>query len=318
LFVDAHLHVGLHGISSSNLITYLDRNKMDQCWLLTWEEKSPRHPWYLPLTIESVFQAYQKYPSRVVPMYAPDPSGDSWESSMEFWFRLGIRGIGELKVTSSWYDKHITDLLDVAVKLRLPLIFHMEASCSAYWPLTSSAAERMACRLLNKTRSLSMGQRSLEYVTENSQLARSILDPRYRSFPGYLPEFSGLEQRLKEYPQVTFVGHGPLFWKGISSDMGTEIYPKKPIQRGGILPRLLTKYQNLYADISGMSGFNALSRDRKFSQQLLTEFSSKILFGTDNASLGLESLLKRMALSYTDIRKICGENALRIMEGAGI
>jgi predicted TIM-barrel fold metal-dependent hydrolase len=73
----------------------------------------------------------------------------------------------------------------------------------------------------------------------------------------------------------------------------------------------------LDADISGLSGYNALYRDAKFSQHFLGEFGSRILFGTDNASLDLKYLLSTLRLSSTENKKICGENALRIMETAG-
>jgi len=239
MIVDAHLHIGFNGISTSSVINYLDRNRIDCCWLLTWEEKYPAHPGYRPLPVAEVFEAYQKYPSRVIPMYAPDAANGSLESTMAFWHRLGIRGIGEVKVTASWYSTEVTALLDVARKLRLPLVFHMEDPRSIYWPATNSAADKAACKLLNRFKKSRLGEETLEYIAQNSALARAILDSRNHFIPAYLPECSGLEGRLQAYPEVTFIGHGPLFWKGISADMGLELHPKGPVEKGGIVPRLL-------------------------------------------------------------------------------
>jgi predicted TIM-barrel fold metal-dependent hydrolase len=317
VFIDAHLHVDLHGMSIKKLIAYLDRNRIDQCWLLTWEEKNPTHPCYHHLTIEKVFEAYQKYPSRVVPMYAPDPKTESWESTMKFWVLRGVRGIGELKVTSGWSSSEITKLLDVARNLKLPVIFHMEEPSSAFMPATDFIADKIGCKFLNRMTSTRLGRTSLDYIARNYLPAHSFLDSRQRFHPGYFSEFSGLEERLCEYPHVTFIGHGPLFWKGISRDSGPDLYPKGPVEPGGILLRLFREYPNLHADISGMSGYNALRRDVRFSRKFLNEFSSRILFGTDNVSLGHKQLLSTLKLTAGDLKKICADNALRIMEIAG-
>ncbi len=317
MFIDAHLHVDLHGMSISKLIAYLDRNRIDQCWLLTWEEKNPAHPCYHHLTIERVFEAYQKYPSRVVPMYAPDPKTESWETTMKFWFLRGIRGIGELKVTSGWSSTEMTKLLNVARKLKLPVIFHMEEPSSAFMPATDFMADKIGCKFLNRMTSTRFGRTSLDYLRRNYPAASSFLDSRQRFHPGYFSEFSGLEQRLREYPQVTIIGHGPLFWKGISRHLGPDLYPKGPVEAGGILLRLFREYPNLHADISGMSGYNALRRDAIFSRKFLDEFSPRILFGTDNVSLGHKELLKTLRVSATELNRICADNALRIMKIAG-
>ncbi|AFM26934.1 amidohydrolase family protein [Desulfomonile tiedjei] len=317
MFIDAHLHVDLHGMSIDKLIAYLDRNRIDQCWLLTWEEKNPAHPCYHHLTIEKVFEAYQKYPSRVVPMYAPDPKTESWETTMKFWFLRGIRGIGELKATSGWSSSEMTKLLDFADKLKLPVIFHMEEASSAFMPTTDFTTDKIGCKFLNRIKSFDLGRTSLDYLRRNYPPAGSFLDSRQRFHPGYFSDFSGLEERLREYPQVTFIGHGPLFWKGISQDPGPDLYPKGPIESGGIILRLFREYPNLHADISGMSGYNALRRDARFSQEFLEEFSSRILFGTDNVSLGQKELLRTLKVSSTGLNRICADNALRIMKIAG-
>ena len=118
---------------------------------------------------------------------------------------------------------------------------------------------------------------------------------------------------MKKYPKIPFIGHGPLFWKGISSDLEVELetdrYPNGPIVDQGITCRLLAQYQNLYADISGFSGYNALTRDTKFTRNLISKYTNKILFGTDNQSLGLREFLDSLGLPIDAYRLIYGENA---------
>jgi len=317
LLIDAHMHVNLNGISPRNLFDYLDRDGIDWCWLLTWEESQPTNPLYRPLTIESVFESYHINPSRVVPMYAPDPARQSSEADLEYWVTQGVKGIGELKVTSSWYSPEITKLLNQARRLGLLVLFHMEEETFMYRPMSRSRVESLACKVLNRTEAYRLGRNVLEFATQKSPVVASMLTSRQKCSLGYLPEFSGLEARLQEYPDVEFVAHGPLFWKGIASDMGFGPYPTGAVSEEGISPRLLRCYPNLSADLSGLSGYNALSRDKKFSQRFLSEFSSKILFGTDNTSLGLKNLLGKLRLSLADIRKIRGENAFLLIEKSG-
>ncbi len=47
------------------------------------------------------------------------------------------------------------------------------------------------------------------------------------------------------------------------------------------MSRLLRTFPNLYADLSAMSGYNAITRDRDFGVRFLNEFQDKLLFGTD-------------------------------------
>lgn len=47
------------------------------------------------------------------------------------------------------------------------------------------------------------------------------------------------------------------------------------------MQKLLREHENLFADISATSGLNALCRDKEYTKRFLTEFSDKILYGTD-------------------------------------
>ena len=91
-----------------------------------------------------------------------------------------------------------------------------------------------------------------------------------------------LERCLNDYPQISWIGHGPGFWAAISgADDGQAGYPTGPVLPGGAVDRLLSGYVNLYADLSAGSGFNAMTRDPDFTAGFLDRQWPKLLFGTD-------------------------------------
>lgn len=90
-----------------------------------------------------------------------------------------------------------------------------------------------------------------------------------------------LEGCLKEFPNVKWVGHGPGFWSAISAEDPRGGYPKERVEPGGAADRLLAEYENLYADLSAGSGYNALTRDPDFTPGFIERHWRKLLFGTD-------------------------------------
>ncbi len=136
-----------------------------------------------------------------------------------------------------------------------------------------------------------------------------------------------LEKLLVNAPNTIVVGHAPGFWSEISGDITPEnkfIYPQGSIINEGSLQRLLREYPNLYADISAISGFNAISRDREYGVRFLTEFQNRLLFGTDVCFADeegkmphlsfLKNLLSTKQISRSIFNKITCDNALTIMK----
>ncbi|WP_222914205.1 amidohydrolase family protein [Natrinema sp. SYSU A 869] len=91
------------------------------------------------------------------------------------------------------------------------------------------------------------------------------------------------EAMLQAYPNVDFIGHGAGWWASISGDLDSvaTVWPEGPVTSGGAIPRLLAEYDNLSGDLSGGSGWNALTRDLAFGQEFLNEYADSLLFGTD-------------------------------------
>ena len=98
-----------------------------------------------------------------------------------------------------------------------------------------------------------------------------------------------LEQCLKDFPDTIFIGHGPRWWNAISADDDASCgYPDEPVVPGGAADRFMQEYENMYADISAGSGYNAMTRDPGFTQGFIERNWSKLLFATDYLSAGHE------------------------------
>ena len=104
-------------------------------------------------------------------------------------------------------------------------------------------------------------------------------------FAGELPYNTGYPQFdkvLRAYPKTNFIGHGDLFWAHIGSDVPTDRgYPSGPVKPGGRTDAWLSRFPNLYADMSANSGNNALSRDMNFSRDFVIRHRAKLIFGSD-------------------------------------
>ena len=103
------------------------------------------------------------------------------------------------------------------------------------------------------------------------------------------PDTSGLprlENALKTFPRLPFIGHAAGFWASISSDATPADFGRyptipKPATPGGALDLLMDRYPNLYCDLSEPGGYSAIARDRKFGRDFLLRRVERLLFGTD-------------------------------------
>jgi predicted TIM-barrel fold metal-dependent hydrolase len=135
-----------------------------------------------------------------------------------------------------------------------------------------------------------------------------------------------IEKMLKKYPGLKIIGHSQPFWSEISGDnteaLRNSYPPGKVIE--GRLHKLLRDHENLYCDLSAGSGLNAMTRDEDHALRFLDEFQDKIMFATDicsaqnthhlSISRFYDRLLNENLLSETIYRKICRENAIRILK----
>ena len=91
-----------------------------------------------------------------------------------------------------------------------------------------------------------------------------------------------LEGVLKEYPKVNFIAHAQTWWGNISADLNPlMLYPKGSVKPGGLSDRLLADYPNIYGDLAGASGLNAITRDPDFARGFIERHRRKLIWGSD-------------------------------------
>ena len=137
------------------------------------------------------------------------------------------------------------------------------------------------------------------------------------------PGLPRLENALKAFPKLPFIGHAAGFWASISGDAKPEDfgrYPKvpTPVASGGALDRLMEKYKNLYGDLSEPGGYTAIARDAKFGREFVIRRADQLLFGTDflmpDQEIPQFSLYDSMQLPAEIEAKIFRENAIRLLK----
>ena len=131
------------------------------------------------------------------------------------------------------------------------------------------------------------------------------------------PGLPRLESCLKEFPNVKWCGHGEAFWSAISAEDPRSGYPKGPVKPGGAVDRLLAEYDNLYADLSAGSGYNAMTRDPDFSRGFIERHWRKLLWGTDIVGVGQDlpqvAWIRSLDISEEVRTAIADGNARRLL-----
>jgi hypothetical protein len=308
MIIDSHLHIDLRGFTEQKLLNHLSRNKIEKAWLLSWEEKNPQFEGYSPVSHERILEICSKYPGKFIPFYAPDPNREDLDEKLDILNNNGFKGVGELKVAMFWEDKAIERLLK-GIRKNI-LIFHMQDK--RYYSSSLSVRQKLIRDYKNE-RFKGGIKKLIEKVMETGKFKDD--EKKIKYFPGYLPDFKGLENRLIQFPGINFVAHGWLFWSNISSDYSLyNNLEKSKIRTRGIIWTLLEKHPNLYCDISAGSGWNALTRDKKHAREFLESFSEKILFGTDNTSFEFVDMIKSYKLPKAKEEMIFFGNAEKLLQ----
>lgn len=148
--------------------------------------------------------------------------------------------------------------------------------------------------------------------------------------PG-LPQF---EHTLQRFPNLTVLGHGPVFWaelghydtpaqrKTAFRPDGTQVGWNPPsglIREEGVVPKLLRRYGNLHGELS--DSLSQLQRDPDFGARFLTEFQDRLFFGTDLCHFKQPMTLRDLLIDWRDsgriapavFDKIARENAVRLL-----
>lgn len=127
--IDCHQHVRFHGYDASKLIEHLDNLGVQKAWLLTWESvDGSLEPDYKHLSIEGVWDAYQRYPDRFVPFYAVDPRREDAEARLKRWVDKGVKGYAEHKLRIRIDNPDSIRMYKLCGELGLLVLFHMDVS----------------------------------------------------------------------------------------------------------------------------------------------------------------------------------------------
>ena len=134
------------------------------------------------------------------------------------------------------------------------------------------------------------------------------------------PGLPGLENVLKQFPDLPLIGHGPGWWASISGDATVADLAGKnesAVTPGGAIDVLMDRYPNLYGDLSAGSGASALMRDMKFAREFILRWADRLMFGTDFLSPGQEVpqfiVLRQLNLPSEVQAKVFRDNARRLL-----
>lgn len=135
-----------------------------------------------------------------------------------------------------------------------------------------------------------------------------------------------LEEALKKFKNLIFIGHSQAFWCEISKyddndPSYRDSYPEGPVVEGRI-GELMRKYPNLYADLSANSGANAIMRDKDYGISFIKEFSDRLFFGTDtynkDQEFPLDAYLEKLGqdglIEKEELEKIYYKNFERVFK----
>ena len=313
-YIDAHLHINYSGFRKELIDNYLKDPELEFCLLHTWQELRPSIPsLYQPLPLEDILEIKSQYPDRLVPFFAPDPTDPNWQQLMESALANGVKGCGELKVNLKWSDHALDGYLDFLNKKELPLLIHMELPRRQFFIEKRSTWDKVLDKWFNNYKN-GVTRYYTERLIRSTLVLEPWLDSHLVDFAGYLYDFEGLEQRVKEFPNIKFIGHGPHFW----NNLGAQLSPKHTYQQGtyhtfGLIDKLLSTYSNFFCDISGYSGWIALNRNHTQTKIFLSRHADKVFYGTDNVFLGQREFIKSLSLGSEIESKIFYKNIVSLI-----
>jgi predicted TIM-barrel fold metal-dependent hydrolase len=235
-------------------------------------------------TTEAALAAYKAHPDRIIPFCAVDPRVTT-NNPRRYGHVTGVAGLVE--ILKRYKDAGARGLGEhkVGLPFNHPLMLALYEACN-----------RLELPILFH-----------------------LDDIRSFDTPG-LPR---LEDALKRFPKLPFIGHAAGFWASISGDAKPADfgrYPRipTPVTPGGALDRLMEKYANLHGDLSEPGGYCAIARDTKFGRQFVIRRADRLLFGTDFLMADQEvphfKLYDSLKLPADVEAKVFRGNAIRLLK----
>jgi hypothetical protein len=281
--IDVHCHPRWAGYNGARMIENMNAAGIERAWLLSWElPERELDPYYHSITnptgvgipFRDVIDVAERYPDQFILGTTVDPRDPHAHERLKAAIGIHrVRVFGEFKLRMRYDDPDAIRLFHYCGELGLPVIFHLDAT-----------------------------------------FPRLGVPSSWQWWYG--GGIETMEVPLRLCPQTQFVGHAPGFWREISADADQEplAYPVgKPVVGHGRLLEYLEKYPNLNCDLSGGSGYTALSRDLNFTRTFLIDHQERMFFGRDEFSNRLNDLLVSLNLPVAVLAKILGGNAMRLV-----
>ncbi|HDS73932.1 MAG TPA: hypothetical protein ENN56_00175 [Firmicutes bacterium] len=281
MVIDAHNHVYWYGYGPDELVANMDEHGIDVTWLLSWElaegmydhgyDKTFMTP-YIGMPLEAIWVAVDKYPSRFVPGFAPNPKLPHAVERLRAAHRNGARVAGEFKFRCLYDDPDAIAVFRAAGELGMPVTLHIDV------PWLPPSGSRNAVTWWYGGTIDNLGN-ALRLCPDTVFLGHA---------PGFWREVSG------------------------DADNDPAAYPNGPVVPGGRLRPLFDEYPNLWADLSAGSALTAISRDRDWGRQFLIDYQERILFARDYFDGRLMEYLNSLELPENVLTAILSGNAMKL------
>ena len=293
MIIDTHQHAFWHGRDAAGLVADMDEQGIDFAWLLSWEiphqENAPGYHQVLNpahmradgthpgIPFSDVLLARDRYPSRFVLGYCPDPRLGDAPGLFESAYNIhGVRVCGEWKLRVGIDDPRCVELFRRAGELKCPVVLHLDVP----YLVSEETGE-------------------LEFCSN-----------------WYGGTVENLRRAMDACPETIFVGHAPGFWREISgsADADAGSYPKTPVTPGGRLHKLFDSHPNLHADLSAGSALNALRRSPDHAKEFLCRFADQLMFARDFYGGDMNEFLQTLDLPADVQKKLYSGNALKLVQ----
>lgn len=284
-FIDIHTHLGAfypdRDFTAEMLIRFMDERHVEKSCVLPLisPEAAP-----IPQPVATAIDAFKKYPDRIIPFCVIDPRVLT-APPLRTGHIAGVKGLIEM------------------------LKRYQDAGCKGL-------GEHKTGMLFNSKQNMYLYEAC---TSVGLPILFHLDDIRNIDTPG-LPR---LEDVLKKFPTLPLIGHAAGFWASISADATREDfgrYPKlpTPVKAGGALDVLMSKYKNLYGDLSEPGGYRAIARDPKFGREFIIRNTDQLLFGTDvlmpNQNIPQFKLFESLNLPEQVQYKVYRGNAIKLLK----
>ncbi|HJN11727.1 MAG TPA: amidohydrolase family protein [Pirellulaceae bacterium] len=274
--IDCHLHFKHKQRSIEDTIKHIEATGTDKAFILPLETGEGG----VLLKSETVLQALEKYPDRIIPFCQSDVRQPDVLQRIRTYHELGCRGIGEQKEHLPLNDRRIEGIIALCDDLNWPITIHFQDSKSGY---NQGIAEHLETYLKKYKRVRIIGHAQSFW----SHISADVPPPDKTLYPTGPVKSGGLIDRLlAEYPNL---------YADMSAGSGFNAISRDEDFSAGFLQR--HRKQLLF-------GSDCPCNDGRGGNFNGVCFSTR-----------LQEFLTRMVNDKDALRDIFHDNAVRVLEG---